>query len=107
MGNRKPLPGRDRSRTPQAGGRRVRERSARPCCGATPSSIRTDARPLTGEPRPVRAGVDPVTAAQRTVAHYLVEIAELGGYLARAKDPPPGNLVIWRGLVRLADILSG
>jgi hypothetical protein len=55
----------------------------------------------------VRAGVDPVTAAQRTVAHYLVEIAELGGYLARAKDPPPGNLVIWRGLVRLADILSG
>ncbi|HJZ57710.1 MAG TPA: hypothetical protein VKE74_22315 [Gemmataceae bacterium] len=46
-------------------------------------------------------------AARRTVAHYLVEIAKLGGYLARAKDPPPGNLVIWRGLIRLADILSG
>jgi hypothetical protein len=54
----------------------------------------------------VRAGVDPVTAAHRTVAHYLVEIAKLGGYLALAKDLPPGNLVIWRGLVRLADILS-
>ena len=31
-----------------------------------------------------------------TVSHYLVAIAKLGGYLARAKDPPPGNLVIWR-----------
>jgi hypothetical protein len=31
----------------------------------------------------------------------------LGGYLARAKDPPPGNMVVWRGLTRLADILLG
>ena len=50
---------------------------------------------------------DGAPAARRTVSHYLVEIAKLGGYLARAKDPPPGNLVIWRGLIRLADILSG
>ncbi|MBA4191382.1 MAG: transposase, partial [Planctomycetaceae bacterium] len=28
-------------------------------------------------------------------------------YLAWAKDPPPGNEVIWRGLTRLADILLG
>jgi len=47
------------------------------------------------------------TPAKRTVAHYLLEVAKLGGYLARAKDPPPGNEVIWRGLTRLADILLG
>jgi hypothetical protein len=41
--------------------------------------------PPTGKPR----------AAKRTVSHYLVQIAKLGGYLARAQDPPPGNLVIW------------
>lgn len=45
--------------------------------------------------------------AKRTVGHYLVQIAKLGGYLARAKDPPPGNLVLWRGLIRLTDILLG
>ena len=31
----------------------------------------------------------------------------LGGYLARARDPPPGNMVMWRGLTRLADITLG
>ncbi len=31
----------------------------------------------------------------------------LGGYLARATDPPPGNMVIWRGLSRLNDIQLG
>lgn len=46
-------------------------------------------------------------APKRTVSHYVVEIAKLGGYLARAKDPPPGNMVVWRGLTRLADILLG
>ena len=45
--------------------------------------------------------------ARRTVGHYLVQIAKLGGYLARAKDPPPGNLVLWRGLTRLTDMLLG
>ncbi len=44
---------------------------------------------------------------KRTVSHYLVAIAELGGYLARENDPPPGNMVVWRGLTRLADILHG
>ena len=47
------------------------------------------------------------TPAERTVAHYLLGVAKLGGYLARAKDPPPGTEVIWRGLTRLADILLG
>ena len=45
--------------------------------------------------------------ARPTVSHYLVAIAKLGGYLARAKDPPPGNMVIWRGLTRLMDIHLG
>jgi hypothetical protein len=45
--------------------------------------------------------------AERTVGRYLLQIAKLGGYLARAKDPPPGNLVLWRGLSRLTDILLG
>ena len=38
---------------------------------------------------------------------YLTKIARLGGYLARAKDPPPGNIVMWRGLSRLNDIALG
>ena len=40
----------------------------------------------------------------RTLSHYLIKIAKLGGYLARASDPPPGNAVMWRGLSRLGDI---
>lgn len=35
------------------------------------------------------------------------ELARLGGYLARSKDPPPGNTVMWRGLTRLTDIQLG
>jgi hypothetical protein len=42
-----------------------------------------------------------------TVGHYLVAVARLGGYLARSKDPPPGNMAIWRGLNRLMDIHLG
>jgi len=42
-----------------------------------------------------------------TLALYLTKLARLGGYLARAKDPPPGNLVMWRGLTRLPDIQLG
>jgi Transposase DNA-binding len=43
----------------------------------------------------------------RTLLFYLAKIARLGGYLARAKDPPPGNMVVRRGLSRLTDILPG
>lgn len=38
---------------------------------------------------------------------YLVCLARLGGYLARTHDPPPGNLVIWRGMRRLSDLELG
>ena len=41
------------------------------------------------------------------LSSYVIKIAMLGGYLARNNDPPPGNLVIWRGLNRLADIALG
>lgn len=38
---------------------------------------------------------------------YIIKLAQLGGYLARVNDPPPGNTVLWRGLRRLNDILYG
>ena len=46
-------------------------------------------------------------AKEKTLSHYLTKLARLGGYLARASDPPPGNAVIWRGLSRLRDIELG
>jgi hypothetical protein len=42
-----------------------------------------------------------------TLAFYLIKLARLGGYLARSHDPPPGIVVIWRGLSRLTDIELG
>ena len=41
------------------------------------------------------------------LGNYIVKLARLGGYFARAHDPPPGNTVIWRGLSRLTDIELG
>jgi hypothetical protein len=55
--------------------------------------------------RPMAGDTSPPT--RPTVSRYLVAIAKLGGYLARAKDPPPGNMVVWRGLTRLMDIQLG
>ncbi|MEI9896735.1 MAG: hypothetical protein WDN28_23460 [Chthoniobacter sp.] len=56
--------------------------------------------------------LDEITAARTgnassnsTLADYLLCIARLGGYLARAHDPPPGNIVMWRGLSRLTDTI--
>jgi Transposase DNA-binding/Transposase Tn5 dimerisation domain len=45
--------------------------------------------------------------AAPALGSYLVRIARLGGYLARAGDPVPGNIVIWRGLARLTDLTIG
>jgi hypothetical protein len=42
-----------------------------------------------------------------TLAFYLIKLARLGGYLARSRDPPPGIVVIWRGLSRPTDIELG
>jgi hypothetical protein len=43
----------------------------------------------------------------KSLTTYLTKLARLGGYLARAHDPPPGNTVMWRGLSRLTDIQLG
>ncbi len=40
----------------------------------------------------------------KTLPDYLIKVAQLGGYLARARDSPPGSMVMWRGLSRLTDI---
>ena len=44
---------------------------------------------------------------RKSLSHYLIKIARLGGYLARTNDPPPGNTIMWRGLSRLTDIELG
>lgn len=54
-----------------------------------------------------RLANDKMQAPRKTLSHYLTKIARLGGYLARASDPPPGNTVMWRGLSRLTDIMLG
>jgi len=43
----------------------------------------------------------------RALSHYAIQLAKLGGYLARKGDPPPGNIVMWRGPRRLTDIVLG
>ena len=42
-----------------------------------------------------------------SLSAYIDRIARLGGYLGRTNDPPPGNIVMWRGLARLTDIAIG
>ena len=49
----------------------------------------------------------PSPASKKTISHYLYAVARLGGYLSRASDPPPGNMVLWRGLTRLIAIQLG
>lgn len=46
-------------------------------------------------------------SAPPSIADVLIEIAKLGGYLARKMDGPPGTLVLWRGWKRLMDIIEG
>ena len=50
---------------------------------------------------------EPHLSQETTLSHYLNKISKLGGYLARASDPPPGNIVMWRGMSRLVDIELG
>jgi len=42
-----------------------------------------------------------------TINTYMTLLARLGGYLDRSHDPPPGNMVVWRGFRRLIDIHLG
>lgn len=52
-------------------------------------------------------GGEPERSPPQNVAHYLLAVAQLGGYLNRKNDGPPGNMVMWRGLSRLTDIHRG
>ena len=44
---------------------------------------------------------------ESTLALYIRKLASLGGHLGRSRDPPPGLIVLRRGLSRLADIELG
>jgi hypothetical protein len=44
---------------------------------------------------------------QLPLSRYLEKIAQLGGCLARTNDSPPGNIVMRRGMRRLADMQLG
>jgi hypothetical protein len=46
-------------------------------------------------------------SARKSLSSYITKVARLGGYLARASDSSPGNIVMWRGLSRLTDIVLG
>ena len=37
----------------------------------------------------------------------IVQIAKLGGYLARGSDPPPGAECLWKGLIRFYGMVDG
>ena len=50
---------------------------------------------------------NPTRRRKKTLSAYLTKVAQLGGYLARATDSPPGNMVMWRGLSRLTDVERG
>ena len=43
----------------------------------------------------------------RHLSLYITKLARLGGYLARNDDGPPGNIVMWRGLSKLSNLLEG
>lgn len=49
-------------------------------------------------------GQQPPTARPPSLQTCVAQLARLGGYLNRAGDGPPGNLVIWCGMPRLTDI---
>jgi len=43
----------------------------------------------------------------KTLQDFVTRLAVLGGYLNRKNDPPPGNIIIWRGLNRLHELKRG
>ncbi len=49
----------------------------------------------------------PTATSARSLAVYVAKIARLGGDLNRSRDPPPGNVGMWRGMTRLTDIELG
>ncbi|BBO59472.1 IS4 family transposase [Mycoavidus sp. B2-EB] len=49
----------------------------------------------------------PKTSNAKPLTRYIIKLAQLGGYMARANDTPPGNTVIWRSMRRLIEIQIG
>ncbi|MFC0695849.1 IS4 family transposase, partial [Paraburkholderia humisilvae] len=49
----------------------------------------------------------PRNAQAPPLLRNVIRLAQLGGYLARANDRPPGNTVMWREMRRLTDIRFG
>lgn len=47
------------------------------------------------------------TSKSVSMPYHIGKMTKLGAYLARVSDPPPGNLVNWRGFLRLSDIHLG
>lgn len=71
-----------------------------------PPSIAFTEKEITLLDRPVGNAANR-RAEHRTLSFYLIKLARLGGYIARARDSPPGSIVILRGLARLTDIEIG
>ena len=71
-----------------------------------PSSVAFTKNEITLLDRPV-SDAGNRRAKHGTLSFYLIKLARLGGYLARACDSPPGSIVTWRGLARLTDIDIG
>ncbi|PHV39214.1 transposase [Janthinobacterium sp. BJB304] len=44
---------------------------------------------------------------QLPLSRYLGKIAQLKGFLARSNESQPRNIVMWRGMRRLADMQRG
>lgn len=72
--------------------------------------VKRDAQPDTILTAPEIDALDRIDAARskprlrgRTLVDYLRWIAMLGGYPDRCRDPPPGNMIVRRGLTRLHD----
>jgi len=73
---------------------------AAPGLAFTPLEIELLAR-AAGERQDFASGRD------LSLQECLIQLARLGGYMNRARDKPPGNTVMWRGLARLSDIAIG
>ncbi|MBI1322348.1 hypothetical protein GC170_04055 [bacterium] len=41
-----------------------------------------------------------------TIGEYVTQLARLGGWLNRAKGARPGWIVLWRGQVKLMELLD-
>ncbi len=42
-----------------------------------------------------------------SLGEAVTRVAQIGGYLARRSDPPPGAEVLWKGLLRLSGMVVG